>query len=228
MNRQHRLPAGSALVAIGLLLAACSSAAPTSAPSSGAVPTLGLPSVALPSLALPSLALPSLAVPSLGSFAFPSFSFPSEDKDLEASLPSQINGVTLLKYSFKGTSFLGSGGSSSQDLIDFVTSLGKSPNDLSIAFATDPTRTLKLQIGAFRVAGTDSGALLNAFIAATKKQSPDDTITPTSMGGKNVVQIVSPTDTVNGTVYVYAKGDVLFYVASPDPNLATAALQATP
>jgi hypothetical protein len=166
-------------------------------------------------------------VPS-GSLAIPSFSFPSEDKDLENRLPSEINGVALTKYSFKGTTFLGSGASNSQDLIDLLSSLGKTPNDMSVAFAADQTGKLDVQIGAFKVAGADSNALLAAFVAATKSTTPGVQVTQANVGGKNVSQITDPTDTTTGAIYVYASGDVLFYVQSPDPALAGAAIQALP
>jgi hypothetical protein len=234
MNRRHLLSIGSALTAAGIIVTGCSSSAASplpSLPSPIAVPSIAIPSIAIPSIALPSnlpsIALPSIALPS-GSFAIPSFSFPSEDKDLEGRLPSQVNGVTMVKYSWKGSSFLASGADNQQDLVDFLTALGKSPNDLSVAFAGDPNAQLDLQLGAFRVAGADSTALLQAFVVATQKQSPQDTVTQGNVGGKNVTQIVDPTDTQSGTVYIYANGDTLFYVSSPDAALAGTALQAMP
>jgi hypothetical protein len=238
MNRRALLSLGSALAAAGIVVA-CSGSAASPLPSLGvpsnaaslALPSIAIPSVALPSslpsVAIPSVSLPSGALPS-GSFAIPSFSFPSEDKDLEGRLPNQINGVTLVKYSFKGSSFLESGADNQQDLVDFLNTLGKSPNDLSVAFAGDPNGTLDVQLGAFRVAGADSNALLQAFVVATQKQSPQDQVTQQNVGGKQVTQIVDPSDTSTGPIYVYANGDTLFYVSSHDAALAAAALQAMP
>jgi hypothetical protein len=216
-------------------LAIPSIAIPSIAIPSVAIPSVSIPSIALPSglpTAIPSFAIPSLAIPSgsfdIPSFEIPSFSFPSEDKDLEARLPNQINGVTLIKYSFKGGDFIESGGASSKDLIDLLTALGKTPNDMSVAFAGDPNGALNVQIGAFKVAGADSNALLAAFVTATKQQSPNDVVTQGNVGGKNVTQITDPADTESGSVYIYSNGDVLFYVASPDATLAGTALQALP
>jgi hypothetical protein len=204
------------------------------------IPSIAIPSVALPanlpSAAIPSvpgsLTIPSIPLPSgsfeIPSFDIPSFSFPSEDKDLEARLPNEINGVTMVKYSFKGASFLQSGADNQQDLVDFLSSLGKSPDDLSVAFAGDGAGQLDLQLGAFRVAGADQNALLAAFIGATQKESPQDTVTQANVGGKNVTQIVDPDDTESGAIYIYASGDTLFYVSSPDPALAAAGLTALP
>ena len=252
MNRRDAFRAGPALAVIALLFAACSSSAATPAPSSGAGPTLALPTIAIPSIAVPSIAVPSIAIPSIAvpsiaipsiavpsiaipsdslaipSFALPSFSFPSEDKDLEGRLPNAINGITLTKYSFKGSTFLESGADNSQDLVNLLNSLGKTPNDLSVAIAADPSGDLDMSIGAFRVAGADSNALLQAFIAATRTSTPEDAITQANVGGKNVTQIVDPTDPSSGAIYVYPSGDVMFYVQSPDTALATTALQALP
>jgi hypothetical protein len=225
MNRRHLLSIGSALTAAGIIVTACSSSTASPLPSLP-LASITVPSIAIPSIALPSN-LPSIALPS-GSFAIPSFSFPSEDKDLEGRLPNAINGVPLVKYSFKGATFLESGADNQQDLVDFLTSLGKSPNDLSVAFAGDANGQLDVQLGAFRVAGADSNALLAAFVAATQKESPQDTVSQGNVGGKNVTQIVDPSDTTSGTIYIYANGDTLFYVSSPDATLAASALQAMP
>lgn len=258
MNRHFLLPFGAALGAISLVLGACGSSAPTVAPSTGAGASIALPSLAVPSVALPSVVLPSdaaapvaqpsgsvppapsasivessplpsdsFALPS-GSFALPSFSFPSEDKDLENRLPGEINGVALTKYSFKGTTFLGSGASNSQDLLDLLSSLGKTPDDMSVAFAADPAGDLDVQVGAFKVAGADSNALLAAFVDASQSTTPGTQVSQANVGGKNVTQIVDPSDTTTGAIYVYANGDVLYYVLSPDPALAAATLQALP
>jgi hypothetical protein len=253
MNLRTLRGLGTAVTASALFVVACSGNAATTGPSTpagagqSAAPTLALPSLAIPSIAIPSIAIPSIAIPSIaiptlaipsiaipsialpsGSFDLPSFSFPSEDKDLEARLPNQINGVTLTKYSLKGSTFLESGTSNSQDLIDLLSGLGKSPNDMSVAFASDTSGTIDVQIGAFQIRGADSNALLNGFLAATKKETPEDVIATANVGGKNVTTIVDPTDTESGTVYVYVSGDVLFYVLSPDAAVAGSVLQALP
>src|SRR6185369_12231793 len=102
----------------------------------------------------------------------------------------------------KGSTFLGSGASNSKDLIDLLTSLGKTPDDMSVAFAADPTGDLDLQVGAFKVSGADSNALLAALVAASKSTTPTDQVTLANVGGKNVTQIVDPSDTTTGAIYV--------------------------
>jgi hypothetical protein len=224
MNLRSLVSIGAVAAVISLVAVACSS----TASSPGAVPSIAVPT-ALPSIAIPSIAIPSIAIPSgLGSFVIPSFSLPEGDKDLEARLPNQINGVTLTKVSFKGADFLNQGGGNDQTVLDFLTSLGKKPDDLSAAFASDPSGNLDVMVGAFRVAGADSNTLLTQFVNATKKDRPSDTVQQTNLGGKNVTQINDPTDTTTGSLYIYPNGDTLFYAQSSDPNLAAAGLQALP
>src|SRR5436190_14738716 len=203
MNRRSPLLAGLSAVTIALPFAGCGSGSPTAPPTanpnatgaaqaSGAIssPGGGQSSAALPSIpvVLPS---GSFALPS-GSFVIPSFSFPSEDKELEARLPIAINGVTLTKYSWKGADFFKTGNPSSQNLQNLLTALGKSPADLSIAFASDPTGGLGTTIGAFKVSVADGNALLTGFLNAAKNETPADTFSQTSAGGKNVTQITNP------------------------------------
>ncbi|HVA87761.1 MAG TPA: hypothetical protein VNF73_15765, partial [Candidatus Saccharimonadales bacterium] len=183
-------------VAVTLVVGACSSSAATLTPipaaSQSAAPSAA-PASAEPSAAITTFAIPSFAFPSGGSFTIPSFALPSGDKALEARLPDSINGVTLRKFSIAGADFLTNPSSAgASDLNGALAALGKTPADVSVAVATDPSGELGLTLGAFRIAGTDSGALLNAFVSATQKEAPGATVAQTSIGGKNVTQITNP------------------------------------
>ena len=76
--------------------------------------------------------------------------------------------------------------------------------------------------------GTDPNQLLTLFVAATKKDAPQDVFAQVNVGGKNVTSITDPTDTAAGPLYVYATGDTLFYAQTPDPALAAAGLSQMP
>ncbi len=235
-----------ALAATALVAAACGSstatpsAAPTSAPSSAAVPSAAptaAPSAAptaAPSAAAtsgPATSQPSGSADSAqpsASLALPSFQLPSQDKDLEGRLPGEVNGTKMVKYSFTGASFLASGSSNTKDLTDLLSSLGKTPADMSVAFASDASGGLDLQIGAFRVAGAPADALLAAFLATTRKETPESVMAQATVGGKGVTTIVDPADTSSRIVYIYAKDDILFYLLTPDATLAGATLQVMP
>jgi len=204
------------------------SAAPTAAtslppaPTSSAAPVVGLPS------GIPSFAIPggSFAIP---SFTIPSFALPSGDKALEARLPNSINGVTLQKYSIAGPDFLTDPSSAgASDLNAALTALGKSPSDVGVAVASDPSGQLDLTLGAFQIVGTDSGALLNAFVNATKNETPGAVVTTTSVGGKNVTEITNPEQSDTGSIAIYVNGDTLFFAQSSDSTLLATGIAALP
>ena len=225
------------LVAIGLaaILAGCAGA--TATPIASAVPVtpgLATPPPAAPATPAPATAAPATAPPAGGapgsaspSFSIPSFSLPSADKDLEGRLPDAINGVKLLKLSFKGTDFLGSGNSSSKDLTDVLASLGKTPADLSIAVASDATGQLEMSLGAFRIAGADANTIITKFISASQKDSPDVKVSQANVGGKTVTQVDDPNSS-SGPSYFYSSGDTVFFVETVDPALAAAAIATFP
>jgi hypothetical protein len=173
------------------VLAACGqAAAPTSAPG-GTQAAVITP-------------IPATQAP--GATEGPAFSFdlPSEDKALEALLPDQIGGKPVLKVSQTGDRFLSGDAASSADFRAILTQFGKSPADLSVAFAG----TLDIQVGAYRIKGVDPNQVFNAFLQVVKS-AQGDVVTDVTLGGKQVKKVV----TVAGdTTYIYASGDVLFTV----------------
>ncbi len=188
-----------------LVLAACGQAAtPTSAP--------GATRAALATQAAATQAPGATQGPGL------SFTIPSEDKALEALLPDQIGGQPTQKLSMTGATFLGDGGSSTNDFTTILTRLGKSPADLSVAGAS----TDALQVFAFRVKGVDANQLFQAFVQLASS-AQGDVVSDANIGGKAVKKVV----TVDGAVsYIYASGDVLFTVdvsSDTDPALLTEA-----
>jgi hypothetical protein len=233
MNRRASRP-GIVVAALAMIVAACSGSSATAAPSSPpssppAVTSAGPVSAPPVSTVVPSFAIPSFVLPSGGSFAIPSFTLPSEDKDLEARLPNSLNGVTLTKVSFRGDTILGGPASSSTaDIRAILAGLGKTPSDFSEAVASDPTGALKVTLGAIRVTGADGGAMLNAFLTASKNTSPDLQVSQANLGGKNVTVVTNPSSSSAGTTYIYASGDTLFFAQTLDAQLAAAALAAMP
>jgi hypothetical protein len=139
----------------------------------------------------------------LGSFAIPSF---NSDVELEGLLPDTIAGVTVQKFSMTGDSFMGTGGTGTDELDAILDQAGKTPADLSVAFAGTNAVTLI----AYRIKGVPADTFFQAFLTAAQ-QGGETTLTDASFGGKSVKKLVS-TDTDTGTVYVYASGDVLFTV----------------
>ena len=157
------------------------------------------------------------------SFAVPSF---TSDKELEALLPDTYQGATLIKRSFSGSDLLKTTSPQTKPITDLLASLGKSPGDLSFAFASDAAGKLKVTFGAYRIKGVDANVWLPLLLAAASAQTPGTTTSQTNVGGRAVTRIQGPTSP-QGT-YLYSRGDVLFFVSSADETLVGDALAALP
>jgi hypothetical protein len=177
--------------------------------------------------ASPSLASPTV-VPSPSGVATPSL--PSGAKDLEALIPDKIGSLTLIKASMTGKEFVGSAGAS-QEAQDFLTGLGVSTDDVSVAvgLAADQSGSGDaVAVLLFRAQGASSDRLLSLFKQATDRERP----TPldwqsASLGGKSVQKAADPQQGGN-SIYLYATGDLLVFVTAADDTQAGEALAALP
>ncbi|HYN64469.1 MAG TPA: hypothetical protein VES36_07690 [Candidatus Limnocylindrales bacterium] len=206
----NRTRVAAATICLGLLVAACggrasSSSAAQATPSPTPQPTAaGSSGVALPSL-------------------------PSSAKDLEALIPDEIGGISLTKFSMQGDEFLSSGGAPVETQ-EFLEGLGVSTDDIAVAagygVATDSGDSLAVFV--FRAEGAGTERLLTLFKKATDadRDAPLDWKTAT-VGGKQVDRAVDP-EQGDQVVYVYASGDVLFYLAATKEQNAADALEALP
>jgi hypothetical protein len=190
-----------------VVLAACSSS------SGGSSPTPTPTAVPTPTAAASSGA------------ALPSLNLPSNAKELEALLPDSLGGVKLVKASYKGSDFLNSA-NSNEEFKTWLTSVGKSLDDVSAAFGFAASGTSGSAIFAFRVQGVDNGKLIDAFKTSAAQGSSAMTWTSANVGGKNVQQAQDP-DT-KSTVYLYGTADLLFFVTTNDPAVAQEALSHLP
>jgi len=212
MSRRSILQALAAS-ALAIVLGACGAAASPSA-STAAVPSVAAPSTEA-SQAASSAAEPSSAAQSL---AIPSFSLPSEAKDLEALLPDKLCGETATKASVSGASL---GSSAGSEFLAGLAALGKSPTDVSFAFAFAASGC---GAGIFRIAGVDQNALQSAMLTSVQKSG--ETYTQSSVGGKTV--FVSDKASQSGKQYIYFHGDAVIFAAAPDDTKAAEILQALP
>jgi hypothetical protein len=205
MNR-FRASAFGALLAV--VLAACSSTSGGSTPTPSPTPTpVPTPSAAASSNALPSLNLPSNA------------------KELEALLPDSLGGVKLVKASYKGSDFLNSA-NSNEEFKTWLTSVGKSLDDVSAAFGFAASGTSGSAIFAFRVNGVDNAKLIDAFKTSEAQSNSTMTWSSANVGGKNVQK--AQDSSTNSTVYLYGTNDLLFFVSTNDPAVAQEALSHLP
>ena len=205
MNR-FRTIAVTALA--GLALVACGPAASSSSsePSSAAS------------------AAASEAQSSSGGGVLPSFT-EGAVADLEALIPDTVGDLAMQKSSAKGDEYLTSPDADAA-VAKFVSDLGVKPSDISIAigfgFSTDGSSSLGMFV--FRASGADTNRLISAFKTAydTDRDVPLEW-SSTTLGGKQVESAVDG----ETTYYLYAKGDVLFFL-SGDPASIEEAISGLP
>jgi hypothetical protein len=147
--------------------------------------------------------------------------------DLEAFLPTQVNGTALTPTSVNGDSLL-SDDAWSAAMTTYLTSVSKTSPDLQYASASDSNGALDLQVGVYRVAGisTEATPLRDAVIKAWKGLAADVKITQVTLGG----HAVTKGDYGSGYAfsYLYVKGNLVYEIDTSDETIATAALSAPP
>jgi hypothetical protein len=160
-----------------------------------------------------------VALPSLGN----------SDKELEALIPNQAAGVTLQKFSMKGSEFATSANADAETLA-FLSALGVSARDIGVAFGFGYSAEAKAAIAifAFRAVGASPDRLVQQFKQATNRNRP----TPLSwqsatVGGKSV-QWAADASQQDVRLYLYGRGDVLFLVSATTESQAADALGKLP
>lgn len=147
--------------------------------------------------------------------------------DLEAMMPKAVGSTKLTSQSTLGTAGLGTDPAIQDALTAFLAKLGKVPADLQAAEAYDDSGTTDLGVFAYRVAGVKGSVLAQAVVDSYLKAGPAGVTTATAtIGGKQVTHVIYGAGGIDD--YVYAKGDVVFDVATSDPALASQALAALP
>lgn len=146
------------------------------------------------------------------------------DPDLEALLPQTLGGVALTIESQAGPEL-----SAANTAFDaFLKSLGKTRADFSLASAY-AQGGLRAQVGAWRVNGADTAMLLPGFKAAMQASSTTPlNNTEENIAGHMVTRVGDPGQLTQGPLYVFAKGDTLYFVQTPDRALAEEAIAKLP
>jgi hypothetical protein len=197
MTRQTlSVPAGL-VAAFVVFVAACGG------PTASGTPGTGAP--AATDAAAATVAPPASEAPAGSGLPGFSFQLPSQDKDLEDVIPDEIGGEAVQKASMSGESIFQGGGT--EDMQSMLTKLGKSPADMSAAFAGNS----KASLVAFRVKGADANAIYDAFIQAA---DPEDvvSVTDVTVAGKSAKKIVG--EDAGTTSYVYLYGDAVIVVST--------------
>ena len=141
--------------------------------------------------------------------------------ELEARLLDSVAGTTLSKFSLTGEDFLKTGtGPEPALLTGMLGQLGKTPADLTIAEAHDPSGVLVFDEGLFRVAGADPDRLLAAWIAAQQAAvSGRLQVSQTTVGSTAMTRLLDPTKEEGGSTYALAKGDTIYLILADDPTV---------
>jgi hypothetical protein len=188
-----------ALTAItGIALVACGSAASSGAPSREASQAAS-------------------QAESSGGGPLPSFTAGAV-ADLEALIPDTVGDMTISKQSMQGSEFLTAPGSDPA-AVKFVEDLGVSASDISIATGQGNNADFTKFVFVFviRASGVDSDRLVSAF----KTASATGDASPLSWSDATVAgKSVETAEAGGGANYIYAKGDVMFWVIASDATVA--------
>lgn len=203
MTRHRSATAGLVLTAL-LLLVACGGSSASPGASSG-----------------PSIALPSGGGDggSDGNGGFAS------SKQLEATLPTNVNGVMLTTGSINVLQLYTTGNTALNTLTVFSAGLGTNPAQVAVAAAADPDG--KIQIIGAQFQGQTSAAIQAEVETVAKQTDPKVVLASVTIGGKPVTTATFPNDH-DGPTYTYVTGDTLYILQSADPALVEAALKQLP
>jgi len=159
--------------------------------------------------------------PSGSSLALPSIGFDS-DPELASRFPDTVGGLALAVQSVSGDAFAAQGGTDPA-FQSFLDSVGAELSDVSVAFggASDPSDpATALTVGAFRVRGADEDDLEREFVAASELSGDATGLEAASIAGKDVLTATDPTGQTDRRVFIYTKGDTLYFVTGTEDQAA--------
>ncbi len=141
--------------------------------------------------------------------------------DLERLLPSLVGTTSLATQSVLGTTALGTG-EASQALQASLKNLGKTPADLQIAGAYDPTGALDLRLFAYRVAGVDTTELARAVIESQLSNTAAQATSSQVTIGDHAITKISYAQ--GSPAYVYVLNGVVYVIQTGDTSLVSTVL----
>jgi hypothetical protein len=157
---------------------------------------------------------------------------PHSDAQLEALLPGTIGGIDLEKLSMPLSTYMASETCTAATpcgdkalYTPWLVGFGKTPDDATLAAATDLTKTENVIIQAFKVPGTDGTKLSSAFVAEAQKAGWP--VSPKKAGDRYVQELIDPARQnldLLSIGWVYAKNDVMYIIITDDPALRLEAL----
>ncbi len=226
----------TAVALLALTVAACGSSATTASPSaSAAAEASSAPSLAPSTPVVPDASAaaspPSSPDASAGTAASasPAATPTSEQQALMDRLPKQIGTVMLSARMVDGAGFIAADPQGNKGLVDFLTTIGLTPDDLIIAFSVPTSSTgIPFSVGAYRFVGADAAKLRTEFVKANLDSQPGSTAKDETVGGRKVVALGAPAGDQGPPVYLLFDGDTVFVVSSTDEGFAAEAVKALP
>ncbi len=212
-------------IGVALLVAACGTTSSPSPAGSAAGASASAPAssaAASPSASDVESASPSSSA-SASTSAGPSASgsavaAPHVDPELEARLPSVVNGITLEKASMAANDFMG--GDGMEEFQALLQATGAQAEDVTIGVASSPD----LSVAALRVAGAEAQSFLQNAVQAVVSENPGSTSTTVDIAGRQVVRVSAS----GGDSYFIAVGDTVYQVDTDDAAQAAAAIGLLP
>ena len=205
--------------ALALIVAACSNTLTTPTPIATPAPTAAAP--ATPTLASPVTSGAPAAPATAATVAPPA---PTGEPDLGSLVPTVIAGHRLSLQVVTGEQMASSPGMTTQELLGVLTSLGKTPADLTFAYAVDPSRATDLSISALRVRGVSADQYLAAYIPVVEGL-PGADVSSDTLAGMAAIRVALPGQAPG---FFLSRGDVVFLVAGSDLALVQKAAEELP
>src|SRR3990172_1028524 len=185
------------------------------------------------SSARPSASQAESVAPSESAAESPGIGLPSFSAgvvaEVEGLILEEIGGATMQKFSMRGDQFLTSG-QEDPTTARFLEELGVSPNDVSIAFGfgfgADFTSGAAMFV--FRAEGASEDRLLQVFKDSMDEDRdvPLEWTTVTIAGHQ--VESATDADADDQAMFLYAKGELLYFVSTTDPAAAEEVIAGLP
>jgi hypothetical protein len=139
--------------------------------------------------------------------------------ELEALLPSAIDGTPMNIQSWTGDSLLSDDSAWSDAVTSYLKSVGKTQADLAAAQAFDESASTDHGAYVFRLEGVPPASLRDGIIAASKGDFPDVKVSTIKLGGTDVTKADFGDGAINS--YYFIKDGLVFDVETPDQAIAT-------
>jgi hypothetical protein len=150
---------------------------------------------------------------------------PHDAPELEAVLPTTVDGVALQSKSAAGADLI-TEDAYGEALRAFLTSVGKAPEDLHWAQAIDEAGALDGVFNVWRVAGVPGTKVRDTLIEAWKADYPDLKVTDVTVDGQSMQSVIFDTETPPS--YLYVRGEQFYDIWTGDPKIAAAGIAALP